>query len=201
MDIQNVVKVFGMYLGYKLHFTNENFIYTDSFLDRYDENSLNGRKKDIDLFIQLGSTYGERIDELKERLITLFMISKRGYIIDLFGSNDKFEKTHFERMRNVSNLTNVIENDLTDFCDYMDTHNLKLDQMLDFNGDRPLLVKKLKLSNEFISLLDGEFDFLKQETDNPLWNKRKFTLQKYKSFLHQNERISNLFGFLSDKYK
>lgn len=199
MDVQTVVQVFGMYLGMKLHFDNETFIYTDTFHERYDENSLNNRKRDIDFFIEIADQYTNRMDDLKERLITLFMVSKKGYILDLMGRNEKFEKAHLERTRNISNLTNLIKNDMTELCDYMDTHNLSLQQMLDFNGDRPLLIKKLKLSNEFIALLDTRFQFLNQHSDNPLWCKRKFALQKYKSFLNTNDAIENLFDFLLHK--
>lgn len=199
MNVNTVVQVFGMYLGMKLHFDSETFIYTDSFYERYDENSLNNRKRDIDLFISLADQYDGRMDELKERLITLFLTSKKGYIVDLFGRNEKFEKLHFERTRNISNLMNVISNDCTDLCDYMEDHGYNLNNMLEFNGDRPLLVKKMKLSNEFIAMLDSRFDFLKQESDNPLWSKRKFALQKYKSLIPTSDKIENLFDILSHK--
>lgn len=198
-DINTVVKVFGMYLGIKLHFDKEEFIYTDSFCDRYDENSLDSRKRDIDLFIGLAKQYQHDIDGLKQRLITLFMNSKKGYIVELFGNNEKFEEKHFDRMRNLSNLTNVIENDYTELCDYMLINKLSLDEVLAFNDDRPLLVKKLKLSNEFMALLDDRYEYLNQHTDNPLWNRRKFSLRKYKSFIPTNNRIEEIFDLLLHK--
>jgi len=191
-DIDTIVYVFSLYLGMKLHFDNVDFIYTDSFHERFNENSLDNRKRDVELFIELSSQYQHDLEGLKEKLITLFLTNKKGYITDLFGKKEKFENAHLERMNHINNLTNLISNDVTDLTDYMLTNNKSFNEMVDFKGDRPLLIKKLKLSNEFIALLDSRFNILSQETANPLWGRRKFALQKYKYFIQSNPQIEDL---------
>lgn len=198
-DIDTIVYVFSLYLGIKLHFDNPDFIYNENFHERYSENSLNNRKRDIELFIELSGQYQHDLDGLKEKLITLFLTNKRGYITDIIGNKEKFESDHLNRMKNIQTLSNVVSNDYADLTYYMLTKNKSFNEMIDFNGDRPLLVKKLKLSNEFISLLDSRFNFLDQETANPLWNKRKFALQKYKYFIQTNPSIENLLDNFSLK--
>lgn len=198
-DIDTIVYVFSLYLGMKLHFENPDFIYNENFHSRYNENSLNNRKRDIELFIELSSQYQHDLDGLKEKMITLFLFNKKGYITDLLGKKTKFENDHSNRMKNISTLSNVIKNDYTDLADYMLTNNKTFNEMIDFNGDRPLMIKKLKLSNEFISLLDSRYNILDQETANPLWGKRKFALQKYKYFIQTNSDIENLLDNFSLK--
>lgn len=191
-DVDTIVYVFSLYLGIKLHFDNPDFIYSENFHTRFNENSLDNRKRDVELFIELSGQYQHDLDGLKEKLITLFLTKSRGYITDILGNKVKFENDHLNRMNHINNLSNVIGNDYTDLTDYMLTNNKSFKDMIEFNGDRPLLIKKLKPSNEFIALLDSRFNILGQETANPLWSKRKFALQKYKHFIQTNESIENL---------
>lgn len=198
-DVDTIVYVFSLYLGIKLHFDNPDFIYSEKFHDRFNENSLDNRKRDVELFIELSGQYQHDLDGLKEKLITLFLTKSRGYITDILGNKVKFENDHLNRMNHINNLSNVIGNDYTDLTDYMLTNNKSFKDMIEFNGDRPLLIKKLKPSNEFIALLDSRFNILGQETANPLWGKRKFALQKYKHFIQTNDEIENLLDNFSLK--
>lgn len=198
-DVDTIVYVFSLYLGIKLHFDNPDFIYSEKFHDRFNENSLDNRKRDVELFIELSSQYQHDLDGLKEKLITLFLTKSRGYITDIIGNKVKFENDHLNRMNHINNLSNVIGNDFTDLTDYMLTNKKSFKDMIEFNGDRPLLIKKLKPSNEFLALLDSRFNILAQETANPLWGKRKFALQKYKHFIQTNPEIENLLDNFSLK--
>lgn len=198
-DVDTIVYVFSLYLGIKLHFDNPDFIYSEKFHDRFNENSLDNRKRDVELFIELSSQYQHDLDGLKEKLITLFLTKSRGYITDIIGNKVKFENDHLNRMNHINNLSNVIGNNFTDLTDYMLTNKKSFKDMIEFNGDRPLLIKKLKPSNEFLALLDSRFNILAQETANPLWGKRKFALQKYKHFIQTNPEIENLLDNFSLK--
>ncbi len=190
----DVLDVFRKYIGLKLHFNSEKYIYDDSFgHDRINDHSMNSRK-DIDTFISVSDKYLHKQDELKEILISLFKKNPSMWIGEVLKKSS--EEVHTSRISNIYNISNIIERDLGVLSDYMTVQGIGIDEMLNFNNDRPLIVKKLKLSDEFLSLLDFCRPYLIQKTENPLWKKRSFILYKYKYLINTNNdilsRIENL---------
>ena len=63
------------------------------------------------------------------------------------------------------------------------------------NDDRSQFIKKIKPTDEFSAILYNYVSHLKQETNNPLWKNKLFSLEKYKYLLIEdlNEETKNLF--------
>lgn len=174
----DVLKVFRMYIGLKLHFSSNDFIYHDAFgSEKINDQSMNNRN-DVDTFINVTDKFYHNIPELKSLLISGFKKNQSMWIGDVLKKSVKTLDT--ERKHNIFNITNIITRDIEHTLDYMNSKKLTIDEMIDFKGDRPLVVKKIKASDEFLALLDFKYNYLCQETENPLWKKRSFSLYKYK---------------------
>lgn len=175
----DVIVIFRTYIALKLHFNSEKYIYRDGFRsDKITENSMNARK-DVNTFISVTEKYLHKHDEFKETMISLFKKSPDTWIGDVL---EKPAQTLYKkRMANIFNLTNLIEKDAEAVSDYMFVNKLTIEEMtIIHNNDRPIIVKSLRLSDEFLALLDFVQPYLLQPTDNPLWKKRCFILHKYK---------------------
>lgn len=178
VDSNLVLSVFSMYSELKLHFNNPKVFYSGKMhKNSWDDKSMN-KRNDVDMFVRLSDIYQHDLPELKERYITLFLKNKRGHISEMLDIS--FDKLHNERMKRIMNLSSYIENDATRVSDYLFVEKIELSDILKCNNERPLLIKKLRLSDEFLSLLDLYHSYLQQETENPAWKKRSFSLFKYK---------------------
>lgn len=194
LNTGDVLKIFKLYIGLKLHFNSTKFVYHDNFRHKsLDEHSMNNRR-DIDVFIEVTSQYINKQTELKEYLISMFKSNPDTWIGDVLDRSKT--EVHTKRMATILNLTRVIERDMTKVKDFMVTNKVNIDEMIDFKNDRPLIVKKLRLSDEFLAILDICRPYLLQDTDNPLWKKRSFILHKYKYLLDTSDNVLNMFDSL-----
>lgn len=194
LNTQDVLKIFKLYIGLKLHFNSKTFIYHDNFRHKsLDEHSMNNRR-DIDIFIEVAAQYIHKQTELKEYLISMFKVNPDAWIGDVLDRSKT--DVHTKRMNNIMNLSRIIEKDMTKVKDFMLVNQVDINGMLDFGKDRPLIVKKLRLSDEFLAILDMCRPYLQQDTDNPLWKKRSEILRKYKYLLDTSDDILNMFDAL-----
>lgn len=194
LDTDDVLKIFKLYIGLKLHFSSNTFVYHDNFRNKsLDEHSMN-KRRDIDIFIEVTAQYFHKQDELKQYLISLFKTNPDTWIGDVLDRSKT--AVHTKRMNAIMNLSRHIEKDMTKVKDFMATNNVDIDTMLAFENDRPLIVKKLRVSDEFLAILDMCRPYLQQETDNPLWKKRSKILCKYKYLLDTSDDILNMFDAL-----
>lgn len=184
----DVLNVFKLYIGLKLHFTSPKYVYNDTFGHKsLNAHSMNNRK-DINYFINVADQFYKKEDELKSKLISLFKKNPDTWIGEVLDKSK--EKIHTERLSKIYNLENVIRTDVETIKDQIELKGTKLDDLLSCNGDRPLIIKKFKLSDEFLALLDFKKPYLLQETENPLWKKRSFSLHKYKYLIENvDEKI------------
>ncbi len=194
LNTSDVLKIFKLYIGLKLHFNSEKFVYNDNFRHKsFNEHSMNNRR-DVDIFIEVTDKYNHKFSELKEILISIFKSNPDAWIGDVLDRSKT--DVHTKRMNNIMNLTRIIEKDMTKVTDFMLVNKVNIDEMLDFKNDRPLIVKKLRLSDEFLAILDMCRPYLLQDTDNPLWKKRSFILHKYKYLLDTSDNVLNMFDSL-----
>ena len=191
LSTDDVLKIFRLYIGLKLHFNSSKVLYHDEFRsDKINVNSMDSRK-DIDVFIEVAKIYHTKTDEFKSILISLFRNNPDTWIGGVLEHS--MGEIHTKRMANILNLTHVISRDVERVSDYLEVNpSLSLVDITRFNNDRPIIVKKLRLSDEFLALLDARLNYLGQETDNPLWKKRSFSLSKYKYLINCNEDINDL---------
>ena len=194
LNTSDVLKIFKLYIGLKLHFNSEKFVYNDNFRHKsFNEHSMNNRR-DVDIFIEVTDKYNHKFSELKEILISIFKSNPDAWIGDVLDRSKT--DVHTKRMNNIMNLTRIIEKDMTKVTDFMLVNKVNIDEMLDFKNDRPIIVKKLRLSDEFLAILDMCRPYLLQDTDNPLWKKRSFILHKYKYLLDTSDNVLNMFDSL-----
>lgn len=189
LSTDDVLNVFKMYVGLKLHFNSEKYVYDDGFgHEKINAHSMD-KRKDIDMFIRVADEYHYKKDELKSTMISLFKQNKEMWIGEVLQKNK--QKIHKERLSVIMNLSEHIKNDISDLEYFLNVNKLSLKDVLFFKDDRPLIVKKLKLSDEFLALLDYYIPYLDQETENPLWKKRSYSLRKYK-YLINIENVKSL---------
>lgn len=193
LTVEHVLNVFRMYIGLKLHFTNASFIYSPSFR----ENTINvhsmNKRNDIEMFINVADKFQNKNDSLYEHMISMFMMDKNSWIGSVLSLD--VAEHNSNRMKNIYSLTNIVITDIGYLKDYMKDNGLDIKAMLDTNGDRPLIYKKLNLSNEFLSLLDFVYPYLYENNDseNPIWKKLSFSLYKYKHLINlDNSDVINI---------
>lgn len=175
---EDVLKVFKTYIGLKLHFSSPKYVYNEGFGHKsINAHSMNNRK-DINFFINVADEYHKKDDLLRMKMISLFKDNPDTWIGALVDKAS--DSIHTKRLSRIYNLENVIRNDVEMIKDHITHKGVNLKDLLACNGDRPLIVKKFKLSDEFLALLDFKSPYLLQETENPLWKKRSFSLYKYK---------------------
>lgn len=194
-----VLDLFRMYVGLKLHFNDKNFVFTDGFgSNKFKEESMN-KRHDIDTFIRVVNTIDK--SEIKSRLISGFKEDKEFWIGNLLDKGN--EKYHATRLAVINALRYNIEKDLSRLESYLESNKLYLNEILKFNGDRPDIIKKrnLKCSDEFMAILDFSIDYLDQDTENPFWKKRSFSLMKYKYLIEIDEDLLNKVKEFSIKYR
>lgn len=199
LTTDQVLDLFRMYVGLKLHFNDKNFIFTDGFgKNKFKEESMN-KRHDIDTFIRVVKSVNE--NNLKSKLISGFKEDKDFWIGNLLDKCQ--EKTHTLRLSIINALKYNIDKDLLRLENYLESNNLYLNDILKFNGDRPDIVKKrnLKCSDEFMSILDFYMDYLDQDTENPFWKKKSFSLMKYKFLIDIDEETLNKIKEFSIKYR
>ena len=179
---EDVLFVFRMYIGIKLHFNSDKFVYDDNFGNEKISITSMDKRKDIDTFIKVADAYHHKKHELKPIMISLFKNNKDTWIGDVLKKTN--QKIHNSRINNIMNLSNVIKNDIDDLNYFLRVNLVPLKDALMFTDDRPLIVKKLKLSDEFLALIDYYIPYLNQHTENPLWKKRSKNLYKYKHLIY-----------------
>lgn len=191
----DVLKVFKLYIGLKLHFSSKKYVYNDSFGHKsLNAHSMNNRK-DINFFINVADEYYKKDELLRMKMISLFKHNPDTWIGDLIDKSS--DNVHTKRLSNIYNLENVIKKDVETVKDFIVHKDVNLKDLLICNNDRPLIVKKFKLSDEFLALLDFKFQYLLQETENPLWKKRSFSLYKYKYLIENvDDSILSIFNDL-----
>lgn len=195
LSANDVLKIFKLYIGLKLHFNSDKFVYYDNFRhNSFDEHSMD-KRRDVDMFIEVADKYGSNINELKSILISLFKSNPDTWIGAVLDKTN--DGLHTKRIANILNLTHVIEKNVSQVKDYLIVNKCSLADVLSTNNDRPAIVKRLRLSDEFLALLDFSHPYLLQETDNPLWKKRSFLLHKYKYLIDTNDNILSSIESLS----
>lgn len=177
---EDVLNVFRMYIGIKLHFNEPSFIYKDGFRSKLITSKSMDKRNDIDFFIKVAERYHNDMYTLKQLMISHFKNNSDTYIRDIIEMKTD-SAFHVKRLGHIQGIDNLIQKDTNRLFDYIEINNLSIDDMIhNQNKDRPLIIKKLRLSDEFLAVLDYHFSYLSQDTINPLWNKRKEILRKYK---------------------
>ena len=60
LNTSDVLKIFKLYIGLKLHFNSEKFVYNDNFRHKsFNEHSMNNRR-DVDIFIEVTDKYNHK---------------------------------------------------------------------------------------------------------------------------------------------
>lgn len=193
-DLQSkeVLTVFRMYIGIKLHFNSKKFIYHPNFNSKkFDENSMN-KRKDVAIFVNLTDKWRYKIDDLKTLMISTFKHNQDAWIGCM--NEKEYEIINEKRRANILNLTHNVGVELSKLDDLMITKKLSLIELLKItDNDRPGIIKYGRFSDEFLALLNQYIDFCDQKTDNPLWNKRQFMIEKYGSIIETyNDSAINL---------
>ena len=190
-----VLQTFKDYIGIKLHFNKEAFLWNENIGNKLTEETLS-KRKDI-LFIEKFSKKFKKREDRLQYLISCALNDPTFWIGDIMTHDCK--ERHQERMKRIGALYNRFEIEVENISDFMIKNNLNVKSLLLTNGSRPVIIRnKSKIvggvSDETLALLDWGFKFLKQETSDPLWEQKAFLLSKYKYLLSldKNKLVAGL---------
>lgn len=188
-----IVNVYKVYCGLKLHF-NSPYILKNNFNNSgFDEYTMNNRD-DIGIFIKVVDYFDRDFDKIKFALISMFLKNKDSWIGDILHQDHKIYNE--KRIIKIDNLHYDCQKQIEKLKDYISILDINLNDFLKIeNDDRSQFIKKIKPTDEFSAILDYYVSHLKQETNNPLWKNKLFSLEKYKYLLIEdlNEETKNLF--------
>lgn len=194
-----VLDTYGMYLEMKNHFNGKIIYNLDHAKNSFSNPGYMDKRKDIDTFINVSEKYGRAPKKLESLLISLLKNDKNAWIGEILTS-EFIESIHIPRMNRLKILTYTIDKDINNLSRYMDENNLSLYKLTKcINLDRPEIAnRRLNVSDEFMALLNDDYSFLCQFTENPLWISKSLSLSRY-SFLIElpNESIKeNIKNFI-----
>lgn len=187
-----IVKVFQLYVGLKLHFNSPYIIPSNGVVNNgFNEHSMNSRK-DVSIFINVAEKFNYDIDEIKFAMVSSFIKKQDSWIGDIIHQdNIAFNE---KRKSVFINLKYEFEKQISKVSDYLDIMDISLNEFLLINdSDRPLFIKKVRPTDEFAAVMDYFFPYLQQSTNNPLWKKRSFVLNKYKFLINIDNDLSVMF--------
>lgn len=190
VDEDDVLFFFRRYVGIKLHFTNERYTYNQTYLDeKLNRYSMNERH-DIQFFIKIANEMNSERELYFNKLITMFKNKPESYIRDIVSH--ELELKTIKRMSVIENLDDVIERDYESIIKYARNTNMRFCRIVNFDNDRPLMLRKRLVSDEFVTLLHLYYPFLDQPTINLVFDKRRLALKKYHKFVPNNKHIDEI---------
>lgn len=189
------LQVFKDYLGIKLHFNEENFIWKPSYGNRITEATLLKRK---DLrFIKIVTQKFRKRREWVDYFISAFYNYPDIWIGEIL--EDEIETKHKKRIKKIRALEYNMSNETEHIINFMEKNNINIRGLLLTKNDTPAIIKNQSeiiggVSDETLALLEVGFKFCKHESNDPLWQRRKFLIAKYSHLIDFNKE--NLKGVL-----
>lgn len=187
---EDVLFFFRRYIGVKLHFTNNRYTYNQEYLDKkINSNSMDGRK-DIGLFIKLTKKMYDERELFFDKLVTMLKNNPNSYILDM--NSEELTRLTIKRMHNIHNIDDVIEKDYMNIVRFARSSNMRLCKVVNFNNDRPLMMRKRLVSDEFVTLLNKYYSYLDQPTINHVFENKRLSYQKYCRFVPLTRTVDEI---------
>lgn len=180
--LNDALSRFQDYVGLKLHF-NSDLIYKGEFRGNLKQEQLMARK-DAYLFFQMAEETTR--ESGKQVLISLFRQNPKAWIGD-YLDEDAIE-FHKKRMKVISSIKHSFSTDIERLKMFMVDKGIDLKTLLKSDGQSPYIITNYSdiiggVTDETLALLDRAFKFTKQESIDPLWDQKKFSLSKYGSLI------------------
>lgn len=142
------------------------------------------KRKDKDRFYILND-YLKNPDVQDEYLISAFLRDTSAWIGEMIDS-DLIDE-HMARMRRLNSIIHVFEKDAFKIQEFMEEEKMGIKEILTPKGRSPIIVSKIGLQHETVSILDRFFNFSKFMNEDPLWEKQRLVLYKYRLLLNLSE--------------
>lgn len=187
MNVYHGYDVYRTYLAMKQHFSNPKF---DFF--QYDgkvnvKESTYQARNDFYFFETLARKYTPI--EIKEFMLSTFLYSDNPAKVWV-GDIKRNGKENWSKWQKVNqSLKYTVANDLSEVVNYMDSKELKFNEMFDCKGGHPHLLRLFirgKLHLETFIILDMVLSFVlswDSQLDDPVWNPLSLKVKKAKPFM------------------
>lgn len=190
---QSDYRLFVQYCRTKIHFNSWEFDLRKTRL-RLNESSFK-RRRDRVFFTRLNNLIpNESVQD--EFLVSSFINNTSAWIGDLL--EERIVDIHLKRMKNINSILYVFKNDVDKIHDYMLEESKQFKEMLTPDGKSPIIVGKMVLQHETVSILDKVFNFTRYGNDDPLWEKQRLVYHKYSILIeniigeHKNEILKTV---------
>ncbi len=186
MSDRDIMDTFKDYVGVKLHFNSEKFIYSSPRqLSKYSVQTLK-KRKDVRQFIRLSEKFTTPEERL-QFIISQFKYNKNAWVGDFFAP--LADKIHDSRMKVVNSLDYYVAQDIDTI---INKHEGKsINDIIKVNHDRPQLYKDGIYKDETLSIIDSLYNF-DTESFNPLWSEKLLMFRKYNSYLHNDDLVAKI---------
>jgi hypothetical protein len=179
------------YIGLKLHFNSEKFIfkagcdYSSAFTVSHYK-----KRKDFQFFEQLGRQH--KADFGLSYLTTSFICNTNIWIGDILTDETIADK-HPLRIKKTSALKYYVTSDLTSVGTFCEKNSTSLKSLLSNCNGFPGIITELRaksaISIETLSVLDHFFKFTRYETNDQLWQNVKSVISNYSCLLNIDEHV------------
>jgi hypothetical protein len=194
-------QVFIDYVFLKRHFSDENFIWSESA--NYKRMKLESflKRRDVSFFNALYSTYKTR-RPIVDHLISCFLSDSDFWIGNAL--KDEYIMRHQNRMMRFGGLERTFLDDCEKIEEYLEDHELHLDDLFLTSGTKSLIIMELypaTISLETLAVLEHLTEFTRSWFPiNPLQKWRRFIIYKYQYLIRFEERnvdkIQNVYQHL-----
>jgi hypothetical protein len=120
-----------------------------------------------------------------EYLVSAFLSNTNAWIGDLI--NSEMIDEHLSRMKRINSILHVFEKDSFKIQDFMEDEKKGIKEILTPKGTSPIIVSKIGLQQETVSILDRFFNFSRFTNDDPLWERQRIMFYKYSLLLDLSE--------------
>lgn len=176
-----VFDTYKSYVGLKLHFSNEKFVFkSTSSLNILPQTFQN--RKDKKFFELLYNKNNKILEKVQDYLISSFLIDNNLWIGDMID-NLKVENYHKDRIKNKNALLHNFKQDMLKIEDYLLDNNYTLKQILD-NSNKVLLLQNrnsIGLKLETLSVISAYSNICDKVVDNDdiIYNNLNHKVLKY----------------------
>lgn len=182
------VRAFQDYVGIKLHFNGDLNWHPGMTLRIKEEQLI--RRNDAYVFVSLAEKYNR--EQIIQMLVSMFKRKRESWIGEIL--EDENVAFHKSRMAVINSLKYVIRMDIERILLFMDERKINVRTLLMSDGQSPYIVTNQTdiiggVTDETLALLDRAFKFCSQETIDPLWEEKKFTLSKYSSWIDVDSKF------------
>lgn len=150
-------------------------------------------RKDAFVFFDLADRFSR--EENIQIWISLFKQNQKGQCGNVL--EEEYKEYHKDRLRIINSIKYSFRTDIERLKMFMLDNKIDVKTLLKSDGQSPYIITNESdiiggVTDETLALLDRAFKFTEQETIDPLWDQRKFSLRKYgylveidKAFYHE----------------